>query len=274
VDDPSQAPSGSRLAVVVAPSQFAGVILCIGRRSRMACTTASSPYPGQRANEALQQTRSALTTIAAALAAERRCWTDTLRPVSPATDLTGRAYLLVCSVTPGRVRSGRAVHERPVLQVDGSWLHTTVCSLEGRVLGDRRQTGSPTAECSASSTEVVPKVAGVDSGVSPFPSWSLLARSERLSSTAGRPQRPFVASTSLSILASPERLWLSAQAPQLLRDRKRDRSEEAVGLMSPPTDVAGAAIPPSLGQPSNEGMQQTRSALTPTGAALAADPWC
>jgi hypothetical protein len=31
---------------------------------------------GRRQNEALQQTRSALTTIAAALAAERRCWAD------------------------------------------------------------------------------------------------------------------------------------------------------------------------------------------------------
>ena len=31
---------------------------------------------GAPQNEALQQTRSALTTIAAALAAERRCWTD------------------------------------------------------------------------------------------------------------------------------------------------------------------------------------------------------
>jgi len=33
---------------------------------------------GSPQNEALQQTRSALTTIAAALAAERRCWTDSL----------------------------------------------------------------------------------------------------------------------------------------------------------------------------------------------------
>jgi hypothetical protein len=41
-------------------------------------------------NEAMQQTRSALTTIAAALAADRRCSTDLFRPVALVNWLVGR----------------------------------------------------------------------------------------------------------------------------------------------------------------------------------------
>jgi len=60
----------------------------------------------------------------------------------------------------------------------------------------------------------------------------------------------------------------------LLRQRQLDRSEEAAGLMSPLTDVAIATITASPVQPSNEEMQQTRSALFTIAAALAADLWC
>jgi hypothetical protein len=47
---------------------------------------------GEPDNEALQQTRSALTTTAAALAAERRCSADLLRPESP-TDRLARSKI-------------------------------------------------------------------------------------------------------------------------------------------------------------------------------------
>ena len=45
---------------------------------------------GRLSNEALQQTRSALARIAAALAAERRCSTDLFRPVALVNWLVGR----------------------------------------------------------------------------------------------------------------------------------------------------------------------------------------
>ena len=44
--------------------------------------------------------------------------------------------------------------------------------------------------------------------------------------------------------------------------------------MNPLTDVARATMAPSLEQPSNEALQQTRSALTSIAAALAAERRC
>jgi hypothetical protein len=46
------------------------------------------------------------------------------------------------------------------------------------------------------------------------------------------------------------------------------------GLMTDLTDLAIGTHAGSLDRLPNGGMQQTRSALTPIGAALAADPWC
>ena len=57
------------------------------------------PSPEATPNEALQQTRSALTTIAAALAAERRCWAEILRtessPDVPSTGFNGYVHHVV-----------------------------------------------------------------------------------------------------------------------------------------------------------------------------------
>jgi len=60
----------------------------------------------------------------------------------------------------------------------------------------------------------------------------------------------------------------------LLRHRKLDRTEKAAGLLSPLADVAIATITASPVQPSNEALQQTRSALTSIAAALAAERRC
>jgi len=80
------------------------------------------------------------------------------------------------------------------------------------------------------------------------------------------------------VLAHPrgsgEKLWLSSRRLHLVRDRKRDQNEEAVGLMSPLTDVAGATIPRSPVQPSNEALQQTKPGITTHGPVFAAERRC
>jgi len=70
-------PLGSGDAPCAPPAALAfRRVVPLPRRSALATDGRRRAALGRPSNEALQQTRSALTTVAAALAAERRCWAD------------------------------------------------------------------------------------------------------------------------------------------------------------------------------------------------------
>jgi hypothetical protein len=167
-------------------------------------------------------------------------------------------------VARGRTRS----HCQSVPQEDGSWLHTTVCSPEGRIACLPAPAGSSTAvvprwlvappECALGERRILARF-----GEALLP--SLITQAAPGYFSLRRPEHPRDPGGAVGV---------PSRRSHLLRQRQLDRSERAAGLMSPLTDVAIATITASPVQPSNEEMQQTRSALTSTAAALAADLWC